>query len=181
MMAMANASGMQGWNRWRVAGWSLAAGLLAAPLVAMQFDTGVNWTGFDFLFAAVLIGGVGGLFELAVRMSCNTAYRAGIAAALAAAFAIVWVNGAVGMIGPENNPYNLLFIGVIGVALAGALIARFRAAGMAGAMAAAAISQVCVAVAGMPTDLRGGLLSALFALPWLVSGFLFRKAARDQG
>ena len=140
----------------------------------------MNWTGFDFLFAAVLIGGVGGLFELAVRMSRNTAYRAGVGAALAAAFLIVWANGAVGMIGSEHNPYNLLFIGVIAVALAGALIARFRAAGMAGAMLAAGIAHACVAVAGMPADPRGGIVSAAFAAPWLLSAWLFRKAARAQ-
>lgn len=172
---------MRSLSVWRVAGWSAAAALLLLPLVAMQFTAEVNWTSFDFLFAAVLIGGVGLAFELAVRMTRSFAYRAGIAAALAAAFVIVWANAAVGMIGSEHNTYNLLFVGVIAVAFAGAIIARFRAAGMAGAMLAAAIAQACVAVAGMSADLRGGILSAVLAAPWLVSAWLFRKAARDQG
>lgn len=163
-----------------MAGWSFAAGLLLLPAVAMRFTQEVNWTLFDFLFAGLLIGGVGVGLEMAVRMNRNCFYRVAVGAALAAALLTVWVNGAVGMIGSEDNPYNLLFLGVIGVALAGAVIARFRAAGMAGAMAAAAISQACVAIAAIPADSRGGLFSATFALPWLVSALLFRKAAREQ-
>lgn len=179
MIANPNAIEMRRGSRWRLAGWSAAAGLLLLPLVAMQFTREVSWTGFDFLAAAALIGGVGLAFELAVRMTRNAAYRAGIAAALAAAFLTIWVNGAVGMIGDEDNPYNFLFLGVIGVAFAGAIIARFRAAGMAGAMLAAGIANACVAVAGIPTDSRGGAFSIAFALPWLLSAWLFRKASRE--
>jgi hypothetical protein len=165
---------------WRIAAWGLAALLLLLPLVAMRFDTGVNWTLSDFIFAGALIGGVGLAFELAVRMTSNLAYRAGVGFALAAAFLIVWANGAVGMIGSEDNPFNLLFLAVIAMALIGAIVARFRAAGMALAMAAAAIAHAAVATVGMFSDLRGGILSLAFAGLWLLSAALFRKAARDQ-
>jgi hypothetical protein len=167
-------------NPWRIAAWGLAALLLLLPLVAMQFDTGVNWTLSDFVFAGVLIGGVGLAFELAVRMTRNIAYRGGVGLALAAAFMIVWANGAVGMIGSEDNPFNLLFLAVIAMALIGALAARFRAAGMALAMAAAAIAHGAVAIVGMFSDPRGGILSLAFGGLWLLSAALFRKAARDQ-
>jgi hypothetical protein len=180
-MANANGIGMRRGSRWRVTGWAAAAGLLLLPLVAMQFTREVNWTFFDFLFATVLIGGVGLAFELAVRTTRSTTYRAGIAAALAAAFLIVWVNGAVGMIGSEHNPYNLLFLAVIAVGFGGAVIARFRAAGMAGAMLAAAIGHLCVAAAGIPADPRGAVFSAACAAPWLLAAWLFRSAAREQG
>src|SRR4051794_6865924 len=92
-------------SRWRLAGWSLAAGLLLLPLVAMHFTKEVNWTVFDFLFAGLLIGGVGLVLEVAVRMTRNPFYRMAVAAALAASFLTIWVNGAVGMIGSEDNPY----------------------------------------------------------------------------
>jgi hypothetical protein len=84
------------------------------------------------------------------------------------------------MIGSENNPYNLLFGGVIAVALVGAIAARFRPAGMAVAMVAAAIAHGLVSVVGMSTDMLGGVVSAAFAGPWLLSAWLFRKAARGQ-
>lgn len=165
---------------WRIAAWGIAALLLLLPLVAMQFSDEVHWTAFDFIFAGVLIGGVGAVFELAVRITRNSAYRAAVAAALAAAVLIIWANGAVGMIGDEDNPFNLLFGGAIAVALVGALIARFRPSGMARAMLAAAIAHVAVGLAGLPTDPLGGVVSAAFAGPWLLSAWLFRNAAREQ-
>lgn len=165
-------------NRWRVLGWSIAAGLILLPLVAMQFTSEVNWTAGDFVFAILMIGSVGLAFELVVRASSNMAYRAGAAAALAASFLTMWVNGAVGMIGSEENGYNLLFLGVIALALAGSLLARFRASGLALAMLAAATAQAAVGLFGTSADLQGGMLATGFAAIWLLSAALFRTAAR---
>ena len=165
---------------WRIAAWGTAALLLLLPLVAMQFTDEVSWTGFDFIFAGIMLGSVGLVFELTVRMSRNYAYRAGVGFALAAAFLIVWATGAVGMIGDEGNPYNLLFGGAILVALAGAAVARLRPAGMALAMIAAAVAHAAVALGGLVADPRGAVVSLVFAAPWLLSAWLFRKAAREQ-
>lgn len=164
---------------WRTVGWSMAGLVLLAPLIAMQFTREVNWTGGDFLFAAMLFGLVGLTFELTVRASRSPFYRGGVGAAIAASFLIVWANGAVGMIGNEGNPYNLLFFGVIAVALLGSVLARFRAAGMALTMLAAAAAQIAIGVGGMTSDVRGGILSTLFAGLWLLSAALFRNAARE--
>lgn len=165
-------------NPWRIAAWSIAALLLLLPLVAMQFTGEVNWDETDFIFAGVLIGSVGLVAELTVRTTKNLAYRGGAAFALAAAFLIIWANGAVGMIGDEDNAYNLLFLGVILLALLGSIAARFRATGMALAMLAAALVHAGVAVAGMQQDLRGGVLSLVFAGFWMFSAGLFHLAAR---
>lgn len=165
---------------WRTVGWSLAALILLAPLVAMQLTTGVNWTVGDFLFAALMIGVVGAAFELTVRVSPNHSFRGGVAAALAASFLIVWATGAVGMIGNEDNPYNLLFFGVIALALGGSVVANFRPAGMAVAMLVAAVAQAAVALGGLSMDVRGAILSALFSLLWLLAAALFRNAARAE-
>lgn len=166
-------------SRWRIAGWGLAVGLILTPLVAMQFTRDIDWTASDFLFAAILIGAVGAAYELAVSRMQSAAYRAGAAFALAATFLIVWANGAVGMIGSEGNPYNLYFYGVVLVALIGGAFARFRPAGMAWAMAVAAVLQAVVSGGGLYSDPRGGLFSLAFAGVWLVSAGFFRKAARD--
>lgn len=166
-------------NRWRVLGWGTAAGVILLPLVAMQFTSEVKWTTGDFLFAILMIGSVGLAFELVVRASSNIAYRAGAATALAAAFLTVWVNGAVGMIGSEYNGYNLLFLGVIVLALAGSIAARFRPAGLAFAMGVAAIAQAAIGLFGMSADLRGGILATGFAGIWMLSAALFRAAARS--
>lgn len=176
--ATGRASG--GWGQVaRVGLWSLAALLLLAPLVAMQFTDEVNWGPEDFVVAGLVFGTVGMVAELTVRRTGSFAYRAGTAFALAASFAIVWANAAVGMIGDEGNPYNLLFLGVIVLALGGAFAARFRARGMALAMAAAGAAQAAAALGGLPADLRGGEISFVLAGLWLASAALFERAARN--
>jgi hypothetical protein len=169
---------------WRLVGWGIAATLILLPLVAMQFTSEVDWTPADFIFAIVMIGTVGLLFEFAVRMTSNWAYRAGAACALAAAFLLVWINGAVGMIGSEGNPNNLLFGLVLLVALIGAIAARFRANAMSLAMAAAGLAYVLlvpivVMLTAGPVETREITLTLLFAGPWFLSAALFRKAARS--
>ena len=166
---------------WRLLGWSIPGILLLLPLVAMRFTDEVDWTASDFVFAAVLFGSVGLAFELIVRRSGSLAYRLGAVLAVIGAFLAVWVNGAVGMIGSEDNPYNLLFLGVPLVALVGGVAARFRAAGMVWALGVAAGMQAALGLYGMSEDPRGGIFSASFALLWLLGAALFAKAAREHG
>lgn len=165
---------------WRIVGWSIPAILLLLPLIAMRFTDEVNWTALDFVFAAVLFGSVGLAFELIVRKSRSLAYRFAAGLAVFTAFLTVWANGAVGMIGSEDNPYNLVFLGVILIALLGALVARFGSRGMMRAMAVAALGQVAAGAFGLGTDVRGAVLSMAFGGLWLLSAALFGHAAREQ-
>jgi hypothetical protein len=160
--------------------WGAAALLMLAPFVVVQFGDGLRWDAADFIFVAVVIGVVGLLFEGTMRLARSWTYRFAAGLAVVAAFLILLANGAVGMIGNDDNPYNVYFFGVIALALAGAVLARFRAAEMALAMAVAGIAQVAVALGGLGADPRGALFSALFGGLWLLSAALFRKAAREQ-
>ncbi len=172
---------------WRPILWSIPLALLLLPAVAMQFTEEVNWTAFDFIFATVMFGSVGLVIELTVRSSRNIAFRAGVALAIAAAFLIIWINGAVGIIGDEDNPANLMFGAVLATALFGAILALFRAAGMAKAMFAAAMVQVAVGVIAVAGNMASGpaapydviVSTGFLAGMWLVSGLLFRKAANE--
>ncbi len=161
----------------RLAFWGAAAALLAAPVVAMRFSAEVNWGGEDFLLAALLLGAVGLAFEGTMRASRSWSYRFGACFAVAAAFLTAWANAAVGMIADGPNIYNLFFLGVIGMALVGALAVRFRAGGLALVMLAAAVVHLVVALAGLPVDRLGGIFSAMFAGLWLLSAILFQVAA----
>jgi hypothetical protein len=138
---------------------------------------------------AVLLGAVGAAFELLVRMSGSPYFRAGAAVALLAAFLLVWINAAVGIIGSERNPPNLMYGAVIAIAVSGAAIARLRAGGIARALVAACAAQLTVgAIAiGARLGLNGAIwprdvlvLSAGFACLWLFSAWLFAKAAREE-
>lgn len=161
--------------------WGGAGALLLVPLGAMRFAPGLgfNWTLSDFLFAALLIGGVGLAFELALRVSPNRSYRAGAALGLAAGFFLIWANGAVGYIGSEDNPYNLVFFGVIAVAFAGSLISVFRAQGMAWTMVAAGVAHALAGFGGAAEDPRTIPITIAFVGMWLGSARLFQIAARD--
>jgi uncharacterized membrane protein len=171
------AGGQRG-NRLRVAIWALAAGLFLLPLVAMQFTAEVDWTAFDFVFWGVLLLIAGGIDELGTRVSSNRWYRAGFGVAVLTGFLVVWVNAAVGMIG-DDNPYNLLFLGAMGVGAVVALVSWFKAPGMAYALYATATAHGLVSLVALVAgwDMRGAVLSLFFVLPWLLSAGLFRKAA----
>ncbi|HZB70085.1 MAG TPA: hypothetical protein VE403_06950 [Sphingomicrobium sp.] len=172
-------SGGRGWSPWRVVGWSIPVLLLLLPAVAMRFTSEVNWTVSDFIFAALLFGIVGLAFELIVRTSDSLAYRFGAGLAVVGGFLTIWINGAAGMIGSEDNPYNLVFGGVLLIALIGSVLARFRPAGMARAMAVAAVAQVAAGAFGLTVDPRGAVLSMGFGGLWLLSAALFRSSARE--
>lgn len=180
MASKGETGGGRPWSGWRIAGWSFAALLLLLPLVAMRFSEEVDWSASDFVIMGVLLGSVGLAFEFIVRKSRSLSYRLGAGLAVVAAFLTVWVNGAVGMIGSEDNPYNFVFGAVLLVALAGAILARLQPAGMARAMAVTALAQAGAGAIGFPTDARGAVFSIGFAGLWLLSAALFRNAARKR-
>ncbi|MBB5014779.1 hypothetical protein [Rehaibacterium terrae] len=164
-------------RRWRLALWGAAAGLWLLPLLAMQFTTEVAWGPRDFAVFGAMLAAACGSFELAARASGDRTYLAAVAIALATAFMLVWANLAVGIIGSEDEPANLLYHGVPAVGIVGALLARFRPRGMARALLATAVAQTLVALfAGTPQTLA---LTAPFIILWLASAGLFRRAARN--
>ena len=168
-------------NRWQAAVWGTAALVLLLPLVAMQFTEEVNWDLADFVIFGGMLVGACGTYELAARVTSSKAYRAAVAVALAAAFILVWMNLAVGIIGNEENPANLMYGGVLAVGLVGAVIARFQPHGMARVLVATALAQALVAVIALIAGLGYTLiLTGFFVALWLTSARLFRIAAREQ-
>lgn len=165
--------------------WAGAATLLALPAVAMQFTAEVNWTAIDFLAWGAMLASAGGMFELLSRRAPNWTYRSGAALAVGAAFLLVWINLAVGIIGSENNDANLMYAGVLATAVGGGCLARFEAGGMARAMVATAAAQLLVAAIALafrlgtdgpiwPRDLIG--VTTILTTLWLASAALFARA-----
>lgn len=169
--------------------WALiTAAVLAVPLLAMVFrlgvpdpgsgTEGVNWGPMDFAIIGVLVLGTGLLYEYAASRARNVAHKIGAGIAVAAGLFLIWVNLAVGMIGDEGNPANLMYVGVLAVALVGASIARFEPREASMAMFATAGAQALVAVIALIAGLGPTLLAdAFFVAAWVASALLFRQAS----
>ena len=169
--------------------WPAAAAFFALPWAAMQVTPEVRWDATDFLVWGVMIAGTMAGLELALRSSRDWAHRLGALVALGTGFLLVWVSLAVGIIGSEDNPFNLLYVGVLLTALIGGLLVRVRSAGMSRVMCATATAQAMAGVAGFlaeagrdsaawPRDVVGA--TGLFALLWLFAAALFLAAARRE-
>jgi hypothetical protein len=167
-----------GASLWRIIGWGGLGCLLLLPAVAMQFTDEVNWDETDFIVAGLVFSIVGGLVELAVQLSSNWFYRIGAFFGIFSGFVVVWSNLAIGMIGNENNPINLLFIAVLLIALGGAILGRFRNTALVWAMLLAGLAQAAIGIGFgvLGTDIRGGIFTLILSSLWLLSATLFHAS-----
>ena len=129
------------------------------------------------------------MYELAARKGGNIAYRVAVGVALAAAFILLWLMGAVGIIGVEGDPADRMYFGVLAVGIIGAIIARFQPHGMARALLATALAQALVAVIALIAGKHQAPVSSVFEILglngffvalFIGSAWLFRHAARKQ-
>lgn len=158
--------------------------IVLLPLLAMQFTDEVVWDLTDFAVAGALLVGAGLTYELAARRTGTIVYRAAVGVAVATALVLVWMNLAVGLIGNEDDPANLMYVGVLTVGLIGAIVARLQPHGMARALFATALAQALVpaialtlwkpAVTSEVMEVLG--VNALFVVLFVASALLFRHA-----
>lgn len=157
------------------------------PLVAMQLTSEMTWDGADFAIMGAMLLAACGAVELAARGSGGTAYPTAVGVAVVTALVLIWINLSVGIVGSEDDPANLMYGGVLAVGILGALVGRFRPRGMARAMVATALAQALAGVLALVAG-RGSaganspgpvlVLTIMFAGLWLLSAWLFQRAAR---
>jgi hypothetical protein len=136
-----------------------------------------------FVVAVALAGGTAAIGR---RRPGDGAYRAGLAVSLATALLLFWVNGAVGIVGSASNDANAMYAGVLAIGAVGALIARWRPAGLCRTLLAVAVAQVLVGAVALAAGLgREGaawpwdviVATAIFTGLWLLAAALFRRSA----
>ena len=162
--------------------------LLTIPLIAMQFTNEVVWTLSDFIIAAALLLGTGLSYEFIISKSGNLAYRVAVGIAVGTALLLTWMNLAVGLIGNENNPANLMYIGVVAIELIGVAISRFKPRGMMRALFATAFAQAMVPVIAIiirKPEINLGvvqviILNSFFVMLFVGSALLFRHASDTE-
>lgn len=163
----------------------ITACILMIPLVAMQFTSDVQWSLSDFIFAAALLFGSGAAFVVVSKVSGSKQYRAATAMALLGAFTLIWISGAVGIIGSEDNPANLLYAGVLAIGFLGSIASRLRPLGMSYVLFVTAAYQFLVPVIALliwrPEFSPGVAMVMILNGAWVVlftgSGLLYRQAA----
>ena len=161
--------------------------MLVVALVAQQVVGEGGWVDTMAQTGALLIG-VGVVVELVARKAGEAAYRTAVGLALAAALALVWVNGAVGIIGSEDNSANLMYGGVLLVGALGAIIARLKPEGMVRVLFATGVAQALVAVIALVGQLGAPYsgpfeivaINGAFVALFVGSALLFGKAARAR-
>jgi hypothetical protein len=118
-----------------------------------------------------------------MRLKSETSYRLAAGIALATAFLIVWMSVAAGLIGIEDDdPANMMVVGVLAIGFLGSLIAHFQPLGMARALFATALAQALVGAIALTYPNTASamaivLLHGLFVALFVSSALLFRHAA----
>lgn len=120
-----------------------------------------------------------------MHLQSNTAYRFAVGLALTAAFLIVWLNAAAGLIGIEDDdPANLLYVGVLAIGFIGAIIARLQPRGLARVLFGTALAQALVGAIALKlpntaSSLQIVILHGVFVALFAGAALLFRYAARN--
>lgn len=168
----------------------VATSLIVIPLIAAFLTEEVDWNVGDYVFAWILIFTAGLTYKLASeRMSDSTYFRIAVGVGVFATLALIWTNLAVGIIGSENNFFNLWYFGIVIVITFGTLIAQLKPNRMALALLVTALAQVLVTLTAFITEMHHKtgssvseilLINGFFIVLFLISAGLFRQAAFKQ-
>lgn len=163
--------------------------LLLIPLLGMQFSTEVTWTLFDFIVAGMLLFGTGLLYKFTTIKYSNFRYKIAVAFALFSGLFLIWVNLAVGLIGSEGNPINLLYFGVIVIGILGAVMGRLNPNKMSQTLFTMAGAQALITVIILAFGLYQGSgslvvevigINGLFVTLFGMAGYLFHMVAHTE-
>lgn len=166
----------------------ITALLLLIPILGNQFVDGWNWPLRGFVLFGTLIFILAFAFELLTRNVDATAYRLALGITLAFSFGVFWGNWV--QAADEVNPAALAYLIVPVVGIVGAVIARFRPAGMSLALSAMALTQAVLLVRAFiirnpdltpwtAPVIRGFGGNTVNLAAFVVAALLFRKAARQ--
>lgn len=167
-------------NALRLLMWGGVLAIWLLPLIAKQFTDEVQWTTFDHIVWAIMLVIPAGIIEVVSRLTRNWFYRGGVVIALATAFVITWANLAVGIVGNEENPINLVFFGVVAIAMIGAPLVGFRAARLRWVLYLTAAAQALTALTALQAEPFVLVFCGVTTALWLTAATLFGRAAKDE-
>lgn len=165
--------------------WLLPALLFLVLFLAMQVTDEVAWSTTDFVVAAVLLYGALGSYSLVIRLSNNSATRAGFGFGIGGTLVMLWANGAVGFTDSDADGAYLVLIVLAAV---GAFLVKFQPLKMMYTMISVVVGHAFIVygayAAGIVPphnslmQLTGIVL--LFGAPFVVAAAFFKKEADGQ-
>lgn len=167
-------------NVLRLLMWAAALAIWLLPLVAKQFTDEVQWSIFDHIVWAFMLAIPATIIDLVSRMTTNWFYRGGAIIALATSFVITWANLAVGIVGNEENPVNLIFFGVVAIAMLGSPLVGFEAARLRGVFYLTAAAQALTALVALQAEPFVLVFCGVTTALWLTAATLFSQAAKGE-
>lgn len=169
--------------------WALLIlAVLAIPFLLSITSEEVQWSSEDYVIMASALAVMACIYEFATNVKRTSLYKYATVVALLAGFVLFWVNGAVGIIGSEDQSVNLLYAVVIVVLLIGAFYSKLEASGMALTLFATAVCQMIVPLVALafwpPNTISWSpgvsgvfLLSGFFSVLFMISAWMFRRSA----
>lgn len=162
------------------------ATLLLALSIAVQFTDELQWNE-AIAYGVILLLAIGTYKLWQWLKTQNKMYRYAFGVGIFGMLFLGWANGAVGIIGSENNPANLMYWAVFAIGLIGSLLSRFKPRGMARTLFATAVVQMLVPVFALsvwPAKASWGdagvigvfILNFIFATLFVMSALLFQRA-----
>lgn len=157
-----------------------ALGLLMAPAMASRLVPGWNWPAKAFVVVYLLFFALGMVYVLIARRMDAWQYKVGVGMALVAGFALGWSNMV--QVADSGHPANLMYYSVLIVGVAGAVLARLKARGLARTLFAMAATLALIALmlpSGAPPDMarRMAIGHGVYVALFIAAGLLFRRAS----
>jgi len=163
---------------------AVTLGLLVIPFTASFITSEMQWTLSDYILAWVMFFVAGLSYALVSRLSSDYRYRAAVGLAAFTGLFMVWSNLAVGIVGNEDNPFNLVYFILIMIGLVAAFWVRFDARGLSRValgmcflLAAIAVYAVFSGMQDIPESSTSQIIGVhmFFITPLLISAILFHQ------
>ena len=122
-----------------------SASLLLIPYAASFITEEMEWTASDYFIVWVMLFVTGTFYAFISRLSSGLIYRSAVAVSCFTGLFMVWSNLAVGIIGNEDNPVNLVYFILIMVGLIASFAVRFKPRGLAYVTGGMAIALAVIA------------------------------------
>ena len=160
-------------------------GILLIPFISQKLNEDVQWSLMDFVFVGILLSSIAICYEWIRYKQPSKYYRFAIWTILITILMVVWINGAVGIVGHEGQSINLLYYISPLLGIIGSLIFNFKASAMSRIFFTVSVVQLLVPMIGWiiwppsviswsPGMLQVVLFNTILSILYAMGAWLFK-------